>query len=44
VGRSDAVCHRRRWRLGPTDHGEIVAKGTRLVLERHRDEWIVDRP
>ncbi len=26
------------------DHGEIIVKGIRLVLERRGDEWIVDRP
>jgi hypothetical protein len=26
------------------DHGEIVVKGTRLVLGRRGEEWIVDQP
>jgi hypothetical protein len=30
--------------LSTPDHGEIVVKGTRLVLQRRGDEWIVDRP
>jgi hypothetical protein len=30
--------------LSTPDHGEIVVKGTRLVLERRGDEWVVDRP
>jgi len=30
--------------LSTPDHGEIVVKGIRLVLDRRGDEWIVDRP
>jgi hypothetical protein len=30
--------------LSTPDHGEIVVKGIRLVLERHGDEWTVARP
>jgi hypothetical protein len=30
-------------KLSTPDHGEIVVQGTRLVLERRGDEWIVAR-